>query len=288
MKNYGNKNNSYLKINHIKYQAEILEELKTNTIENELINLDTTNLVVNSFSEIPKTLDISIVLKIPYNYFRNIIKSRLTGNQIIFKIECTIYYEIYLKTTNGLILQDFGENSTFLHDTNSKYRIKPIEDELVKIIKQNKYTDILHIEIPIQNDKLLSDLLNKTLNELKFASDGLIKGNYETLLIHSRNAVIIHLTKLVDNKNSNYKKRILKEEIVNDCLKATPENLKRFYKDILTQVEKLLASIVQLLSKFIHEETGKILMRPVNEDMELIFFSLCLICKYLINISYIS
>ncbi|MGI0051751.1 MAG: hypothetical protein ACRD8K_08445 [Nitrososphaeraceae archaeon] len=287
LKNNGN-NNLYVKINYIKYRTEIFEELKANRLENDLIDLGDIFSFVTYFFEVSKPIDLSIVLKIPYNDFRNIIKSRLMGNQILFKIDCIINYETYLKTANGFILQDFGENSKFLHDNNFQYRIKPTESELLRVIQQNKYTEILNIEIPFQHDIVNNDSLNKAINELKFASEGLMKGNYESLLLHSRNAVINHLTRLVNNKDSQNKKRILKEEILNDCLKTTPENLKPFYTNILEQVEKMISNLVQILSKFIHEETGKILMRPLNEDMELIFFSLCLICRYLLKIININ
>jgi hypothetical protein len=126
--------------------------------------------------------------------------------------------------------------------------------------------------------------LVNALKNLQVAAEGYKEGNYEKILINSRNAIYNDLTEL-RSQSSSKKERVLKTAIAAACMAKCPANDKKIYEDVLKEMGKVLASLVRILSKFIHLDQVKIIRVPFGNDLEVIFFSLSLTVRYLTKLS---
>jgi hypothetical protein len=82
-------------------------------------------------------------------------------------------------------------------------------------------------------------------------------------------------------QSSTKKERVLKASIRTACSLKCPDSDRKIYEDVLKEMGKVVASLVRILSKFIHIDQGKIIKAPFGTDLEFIYFSLSLIARYL-------
>jgi hypothetical protein len=129
------------------------------------------------------------------------------------------------------------------------------------------------LEIPLTDES--SDLdLAQAMKNLRLAAEGFKEGNYYQILINTRNAVFNHLTEKIQGSNSQA--RILKPNIVNLCLSKCPEYDMKIYKEILKEIGAVTVSLVNILSQFIHKDQDNIIKIPLENDLEVIYYSISL------------
>jgi hypothetical protein len=109
---------------------------------------------------------------------------------------------------------------------------------------------------------------------------GLIEGNFNSVILNTRNALSNSLTEKVDASPTE-KKSALKKVIKEACLSNIPAKDKDDYKEILYYVGSILASLLSINHKYAHENQTTITMRPLHADLELLYFSASMFTKYL-------
>lgn len=225
------------------------------------------------------------MFEIPPYDFNKIINIKMKGNKVVLKLECSLKCEIYQYYNSYYYLKNIRLfDRKFMHQDQTINRIILSEQEISQLIKDNKYKEIFKTNIRLDTQSASNNLLKNAINQLELASKGFEEGNYHKILVSSRNAIFNHLTE-IDSSNSKQPKRIIKKEIKELYLSNAPEDLVNFYEDVLYNVERMLVSISGLLSKFIHTDIDKIKQISRIEDLELIYFSTCLLTKYLTNLT---
>ena len=108
----------------------------------------------------------------------------------------------------------------------------------------------------------------------------------QVFLINIRNIVLNDLTELTtDPNNPKNSIRVLKKQIVSECIDQIPLELQGDYEKIVNNVGKMMTELLKNIHTFVHENNDKILRYPYAGDMELMYFSICLILRYLYRIS---
>ena len=280
-------NSLYVKINEIDYRLDIYERLIENSQDMRLIKLDDVKIYEPSFLTFDSisrkyVTNRSTLFEIPSQDFSKIINSKMKGNKIVLSVECTIKCEIYKSQNGYFLLKTIGlfDNKFMYRDQNTN-RITLTDEEISILIKGNRYTEIIKLNISLEKEFAINDSLRNAIEQLKSASKGFEDGNYYTVLVNSRNAIFNYLTEY----NTNRKRRVIKQEIKDIYLSNTPEKLTKFYEDIFHEIERMTSSISGLLSKFIHTDSDKVIQRPLIADLELIYFSICLLIRYLTKLT---
>jgi hypothetical protein len=272
--------NHFIKINGIEYHVEINEILRSNDTENLLINLGKTYSHVHSFLSTHSSANRSLLLKFPINKFSKIIESRLINGKFSFKIDCITYYETYVFSRGYYYLKHVGQSPpTNMHSPQDGFRIKPTDDQISSIIRKNNYTNLLRTDLELLDQPIKNQPLSDAVNTLKLAAKGYIEGDFNTVILNVRNALLNDLTEKVDQKN------VLKTIIKDACLSKTPTKDKDDYKEILKSVGHILASLLSINNKYAHENQNTIRMRPLHADLELLYFSAALLTKYLTSLN---
>jgi hypothetical protein len=132
-------------------------------------------------------------------------------------------------------------------------------------------------DAPINNQSLSSAIEN-----LNLAAEGFIGGNFNTVILITRNTIANSLT---EKDASSTKKNVLKKDIKEACLPNIASKDKKDYKEILNQIGSILVSLLRINHKYAHENQSTITMRPLHADLELLYFSASVLTKYLTTLN---
>ena len=173
--------NHYIKISGIEYDVEINKIFEKDRSV-QLFNLSKTYSHVPSFFSTQNPTDRSILLKFPINKFSKFTESRLINGKFSFKIVCIIDYEIYFYNGTYYYLKQVAQSQpAFMHDRHSlDIRIKPTDDEISSIIRENKYTDVLRTDLGLLDYPINNQPLSRAVNDLKQAAKEYIERDFNT------------------------------------------------------------------------------------------------------------
>lgn len=287
------RDNDFIKINNITFTTTITFLTKEySTIEQ--LTLSDEYLHESYFSQlINMNIDANITIHFSREILDKIIYRNFNENKIELKIKVGMEFEFLQKNGNYYNLTNpYSSLSPYIHDSQREYGILLSEDLVTEIVAKNHGTEIISISIPIpMQEKCRIASLQNALVNLQLACEAYSKGNKGDFIINIRNTILNNLTELTNNSpgkskgNSPTKKRILKQDIIEECLKQIPTSDLGSYKNILTNVSNIIRDLLKNINTFVHEDTGKIIKWPYPADMELIYFTTCLIIRYLFNIS---
>jgi hypothetical protein len=125
-----------------------------------------------------------------------------------------------------------------MHSPKIDFRIRPTNDQISLLIRENKYTDILRTDLALLDIPIDNQSLSDAVNNLKLDAEGYIEGDFNTVIINVRNASANNLIEKVGGKNR------LKENIKDACLLKIATKDKDDYKEILNYVGNILASLL--------------------------------------------
>jgi hypothetical protein len=272
-------NNIFVKINGIEYNVEI-SEIKSTQLESQIINLDKIYSPRISFFLSSKSAKRSILIILPVNEFTKFVNSKLINGKFKFNIWCQLYYEIYYYHKGYFYLKDVGKSAqTVIKSSSNPYRIEPSDDQISLIIDKNKYTSKLRMDLSLLDAPIKNQYLSDAVDNLKLAAQGFIEGDFNAVILNTRNALKNSLTEMYDQK------RELKNEIKEKCLSNIPAKDIKDYKYILKDVGEIARSLLSINNKYAHENQNTITMRPLHADLELLYFSTSLITKYLTRLN---
>ena len=276
--------NLFIKINGIKYIFEIYEILKSNGNKILLINLGDTYSHFITFFQGNRSADRSILMKLTTNNLAKFVSSRLIGNKLLFKIAGEIDYEVYSYQNGNYYLKDIKRSPfTYIHDLGDKYRVSPSEQEVSSVIEKNKYTGKLRTELPLGKAPINNQSLSSAFENLTLAAQGFIDGNFNSVILNTRNTLSNSLTE--KDASHTKKKNVLKKDIKEACLLNIPSKDKKDYKEILSHIGSILASLLNINHKYAHENQTTITIRPLHADLELLYFSASVLTKYLTTLN---
>jgi hypothetical protein len=153
-------------------------------------------------------------------------------------------------------------------------------EEFASIIKGIKHVEVIRIEIPLSTQGSITNVYLRKAADLMLASGRAIeKGNNEAVLLNTRNAILNQLTELatVTGKAERHVRLTIKQEV----LQNAPAEALNMYREVLERVEDQLLAALQIIHKFVHEDTGRLKLTPLNDDIEYVYFNVALIIKYL-------
>ncbi|MGA9845534.1 MAG: hypothetical protein WBQ25_24815 [Nitrososphaeraceae archaeon] len=281
-----NHDNLFLKINGIEYDVEIREIIKSNQNENPIINLYKTYSHGISFFSSKKSAERSVLIKFPANEFTKLVSSKLINGKFTFNIVCQIDYEIYHLVNGYYYLKHVSRSAlTYIQSLGNEYRIEPSDDQISLVINKNKYTSKLGMNLSLLDEPLNNQALSSAVNNLKLAAQGFIEGDFNTVIVNTRNALANSLTEIAKTNSSSSRNRALKNEIKEACLKNIPTKDMTDYNDILKYVGNIASSLLSINHKYAHENQNTIKMRPLHADLELLYFSTSLLTKYLTRLN---
>jgi hypothetical protein len=232
-----------------------------------------------SIFESIESVDRAVLIRIREGDFNKLLQSRMVKNKIYLHITCKVDYEQYLHIDDYYRLQMCGRYpDTPMLGLDGTDTVSLTEEEMSTIVTKNRYTEWILLEIPLKDESSNSDL-TEAMKGLRLAAEGFKEGNYYQILINARNAVFNHLTEKIQGSISQV--RILKSDIVNSCLSKCPEYDRKIYTEILKEMGAVIVSLVNILSQFIHKDQDKIIKIPLENDLEVIYFSIALIVRYL-------
>jgi hypothetical protein len=271
---------TYFKIDGIEYDVHFKEVLKENGNTQKLFTVRGSYSSVMSFFKRTDFAHRAILIRLRKTDFEELIRSRTVKNKIFLQITCKIDYE-QIQLSNGTYYLQKCERyaDTFMKTQNNDSDILLSDNQVSLILSGNRFTERIILELPLEKSSSNSDLAS-AIENLHLASQGYTEGNYEKVLINTRNAIYNDLTELM-TKGSKNQERILKESIRIACLDKCPDSDKRIYDDVLKETGKIAASLARILSKFIHKDQDIVIKAPFWNDLELIHFSLSLVIRYL-------
>jgi hypothetical protein len=79
---------------------------------------------------------------------------------------------------------------TLVHSSEHKFRVQPTDDEISLIISKNKYTRKLGTEQSLLDKPKNNQQLTSAVENLKLAARGFIEGNFSSIILNTRNALI--------------------------------------------------------------------------------------------------
>jgi hypothetical protein len=274
---------TFIKIDGIEYDVDFREVLKENGTDKRIFKVYGSYSPTTSFFEWTDSVDRSIVIRIREGDFYKLQHSRMVKNSIYLRVTCKIDYEQYLYNNERYLLQKCQRHpDIYMHRLGETDRITLTQTEIAKIVVENNLVERILLELPLKEESPNNDL-NQAIKSLRIAAEGFKEGNYETILINTRNAVYNDLTEL--KTKGSRKERVLKSTILDSCMMRCPESDRKIYAEVLKEVSKIAASLVSILSKFIHKDQQKIIKIPLENDLEAIYFSLSLIVRYLTRLS---
>jgi hypothetical protein len=224
--------NVFIKINGIKYIFEIYEILKSNYNESLLIDLGDTYSHFISFFQGNRSADRSVLMNLTTNNLAKVVNSGLIGNKLLFKIAGEIDYEVYSYQNGNYYLKDIKRSPfTYVHDLQRKYRASPSEEQVSLIIEKNKYTDKLRTELHLGDEPINNQSLSNAIENLKLAAQGLIEGNFSSVILNTRNALSNSLTEKADASPTEKKsalKKVIKKHVSQIFLQKTEMITKKY------------------------------------------------------------
>ena len=276
----------FLKINGIEYNIEIMEIIKSNQNENSIINLDKTYSHRISFFSSSESAERAVLIKFPDNKFTKLVNSNLINGKFRFKILCQIDYEIYHLVNGYYYLKHVSRSAlTFIQSLGNKYRIEPSDDQISLIINKNKYATKLGMNLSLLDEPQNNQSLGDAIDNLKLAAQGFIEGDFNTVILNTRNALANSLTEMIKINSSSNRERVLKNKIKEACLLNIPTKDITDYKDILKHVGDVASSLLRINHKYAHENEDTIKKRPLYADLEMLYFSTSLITNYLTRLN---
>jgi hypothetical protein len=270
----------YLHINNMPFKIELLNAQDEGTASREH-NIGTCLLEENLF--IPQGTTSYAVLYVPLNtlILEKIIEIRSRGRFAAFRISATIVSLIYCKKESEYIISNAIRGIYSIERITSNGKTNYIllsQSDLNQILNSVNYTEILKFETPLYDyNTSINQDLKSALGTLKIAAGHLKNGNYEGVMINVRKAITNHLTDIVSNK------RVLRSSIKQDVLAKAPTEAQNTYADDLKRIEDIIRQNYKITNLFLHENVDTLRMAPLPEDAEYVYFSVSLICKYLIK-----
>ncbi len=185
--------------------------------------------------------------------------------------------------TNMWILSADG-GATFLevntHSTELVYRISSDDwiHDFLPILSSKR---IVTLEVPvIERPEVGYEHLTMAIDELKRASNFFREGRYDSVIMSLRNVLMNHLLMKCEGEWH------LMEEVKRIALAGVPEAVREEYEEALKGLEGSLRRILKHhLSKFVHIDSGKLLMMPLREDAEYLLLTVTAAAKYLSDLS---
>jgi hypothetical protein len=234
----------------------------------------------------PESLKLEFEIPVSSKLIDQINEIRRRGR--VFALSIYFYWRALILPTLQLVpLERLGES--YVEKASPRGNISPITfstEEVNELMKELKYAEFIRFDVPVP---LIPDapfeILRKSASELKNVENAIARGQYFEALNTSRNIIMNNLTdpltKEVEEREKDRKKRVLKEEIREYVLKTVPDSSKNIYEEILKGIENTLLSNLAHIHKFIHEETGKLINAPLPEDVEYVYFILLSTLRYL-------
>lgn len=281
------KSNEYVKLGPIKYEG-VLNFL------NENLGIISTDDIVTQYShtyQMPaldgKLIQSSIVLKFSNEILNDVLTHHICGHKIEMKIKATIEYELLEKTNINFILKfPIGTHPSYIHDNVRSGGVLLNSDIISDIIRSNGASVTIPISIPIPILEESNSSLSRALSHLQTVTASYTGGKIGEFLINIRNVVLNDLTELSpDPNNPGRDLRLLNKEIIDQCISRIPVEGRKDYEKIIANVGKMTTDLLRNIHIFVHENTTEILRWPYAGDLEIMYFSVCLIIRYLHRIT---
>ncbi len=149
-------------------------------------------------------------------------------------------------------------------------------EEFIEIARDIGHFEIYRLEIPVSKMGTPAERdLQRAIDLMLSAKNNLIQNNYSGALLDIRNALSNHLLERREDKN------VIREEIRNQVLKSVPSECEDIYNNVLNKMTTMLNSLLQDLHIFVHEDSDKLKLSPLPQDVETIYFTTIHIIKYL-------
>lgn len=285
--NHEFKPNEYAKLGPIKYEGSL------NFFTENFVHISHVDIVPQySHTYQMSTLDgnlirSSIVLKFSNAILNDVLTHQICGHKIEIKIKTTIEYELLEKTSSNFVLTyPSGTHPSYIHDNDHSYGVLLNSNIVTDIIKSNGACVTIPISIPLPLLEGNNSSLSKALSYLETVAANYTEGKIGDFLINIRNVILNDLTELShDPNNPGRDIRLLKKEIVDQCINRIPIESQKDYEKIIANVGKMTTDLLKNVHIFVHETTTEFLKWPYAGDMELMYFSVCLIIRYLHRIT---
>lgn len=229
------------------------------------------------FVKIGTVQDVFFYFNLSTKAVGKIIDISTKGRVVVLQIPVEIYGKVYrLQQDRYLTLDNIVYGITEHIKHGNHLRIVMPNQDVQRLIKDAEYAQKLRIDILLYNyNPSVNPLIKSAVNSLQSAAEEFEKGNVRGVLIETRNAVTNHLTDVVD------KKRVLKSQLRDGFLAQAPTDADNIYKNVIDNLQDELLSVLEIIHKFIHEDSDKLRMIPMREDLELTYYSVALIISYL-------
>jgi hypothetical protein len=203
---------TYFKINGIEYDLDFIEILKENKVEKRMFTVRGSYSPKMSFFNRMDFANRSILIKIREADFIKLVNTRMAKNEILLRVTCRVDYEQFLRNRDYYLLQKCERHpDIFMKTLGNDNRISLTDEKASEILSANRYTERIMLELPLHEQPSNNDLIN-AFKSLQLAIEGFKEGNYERVLINTRNAIYNDLTEL--RKVSKRKERVLKLNIM--------------------------------------------------------------------------
>jgi len=157
-----------------------------------------------------------------------------------------------------------------------------MSEQFINIIEKLRHYELLRFEIPVKEPTSSAQKdINEALKLLFGAKDDLTHNNIESAMLNVRNALYNYLLEDKPNSTQQPPEKILKKEIKKFVTSRVPTATQETYTDIIEQLDKILRSVRNILSKFIHEGSDKLKQAPLRQDVELSYFLTLFVIKRL-------
>jgi len=150
-------------------------------------------------------------------------------------------------------------------------------EESQSLFEKLKHYELIRFEIPVRKE---IKGLEGAVKQLRSAEDNLRENKLRESLLDIRQA----LTKYLMNSVKENDKRVwkLKDEVKDAFLKRSPTEMKESYETVLKRVEETLRQQIRIINDvFLHEDSDKLKVSPLREDVEEIFSIVSFATKYL-------
>jgi len=228
-------------------------------------------------------MDIFFYLTIHSKALEKILDLIMKKQVVALQISSDIYYHVYMLKDTFLYLQ--GIQNLLVSVESKGPRVKFIEfseQDVRRLVAGLHYTETLKIELPLFNDiSTVNPHIKNAIKSLTEAAGEFEHGNYHGVLLNIRNAVTIHLTE-VGTRNSK-KERYLSKNIKDEYMATAPTSVSNMYEEIFSNLEKQLLAVLEVIHKFVHEDGNRLKLVPMAEDLELVYFSVALVIRYLVR-----
>ena len=148
---------------------------------------------------------------------------------------------------------------------------------------------VLVIEVPTVSAEPGHRHLVEAVRELELAFQQYREGKYDSVVRSLRNIVMNHILtekRVEESVEGRVEKRVLDEKIKNIVLANVPAAHAKEYRAAIKALEGALRKLLQdHLSKFVHLDTGKLLMMPLREDAEYLLMTVSSAVKYLTSLA---